>query len=114
MIKYIFYVNNSLINIFTYYLISHDSETFSDHSELISVSSELFWSSPKLFCSCRNLSETSYLCTQATPIFPKRSPNVVETLSVLHSVREYSGHGRDPHANDRQEALDDYDGPRAF
>jgi hypothetical protein len=47
-------------------------------------------------------------------MFPKRSPSVVKTLSVLPSVREYSGHGRDPPANDRQGALDDYDGPRAF
>ena len=47
-------------------------------------------------------------------MFPKRSPSVVNTLSVLPSVREYSVHGRDPLANDRQGALDDYDDPRAF
>ena len=68
---------------------------FPDHSELTSVS-------PELFRSCRNLSENSYLCTQVTPMFPKRSPSVVKTLSVLPSVREYIGHGRDPPANDRR------------
>ena len=47
-------------------------------------------------------------------MFLKRSPSVVKTLSVLPLVREYSGHGQDPLANDRQGALDDYDGPRAF
>ena len=47
-------------------------------------------------------------------MLPKRSPSVVKTLSVLPSVREHSGHGQDPLANDRQGALDDYDDPRAF
>ena len=74
---------------------------------------ELFRSSPELFRSCRTVFGTSYLCTLATPMFPKRSPSIVKTLSVVPSVREYSGHGRDPPANDRQGALDDYDGPRA-
>ena len=60
------------------------------------------------------LSGTSYLCTLATPMFPKCSPSVVKTLSVLPSVREYSGYGQDPLANDHQGALDDYDDPHAF
>ena len=47
-------------------------------------------------------------------MLPKCSPSVVKTLSVLPSVREHSGHGQDPLANDRQGALDDYDDPRAF
>ena len=88
---------------------------FSDHSELTSISLELFRSSLELFRSFWSLSRTSYLCTLATPMFPKRSPSIVKTLSVLPSVREYSRHGRDPSlANDRQEALDDYDGPCEF
>ena len=84
---------------------------FPDHSELTSVSLELFRSSPELFHSCWNLSENSYLCTQATPMFPKHSPSIIKNLSVLPSVREYPGYGRDPPANDRQGALDDYDAP---
>ena len=77
------------------------------------TSPELFRSSPELFRSFWNFSGTSYLRTLATPMFLKRSPSIVKTLSVLPSVGEYSGHGRDPLANDRQGALDDYDGPRA-
>ena len=75
---------------------------------------EPFRSSPELFRSFWNFPRTSYLCTLATRMFPKHYPSVVKTLSVLPSVREHSGHGRDPPANDRQGALDDYNGPRAF
>ena len=57
------------------------------------------------------LFQNLHSCTLNIPILPKRSPSVVKTLSVLPSVREHSGHGQDPLANDRQGALDDYDGP---
>ena len=40
----------------------------------------------ELFCSFWNFSRTSYVYTLATPMFPKRSPSVVKTLSVLPSV----------------------------
>ena len=36
----------------------------------------------------RNFSGTSYLCTLATSMFPKRSPTIVKTISVLPSIRE--------------------------
>ena len=88
---------------------------FPDHPELTLVSPKLFRSSPELFRSCWNLSETTYLFTYATPVFPKRSPSIVKTLSVLPSVQEYSRHGRDPSlANDHQGDLEAYDDPCAF